>query len=87
MYLAGILALWALLHPPVRGGVGSVRSPMAVAIAHTIRQLAQEPAKPAPPAEPAQAKEPPAQQPEQAERPHGLGADPELALGLRDLCG
>jgi len=65
MYLAGILALWALLHPPVRGGVGSVRSPMAVAIAHTIRQLAQEPAKPAPPAEPAQAKEPPAQQPEQ----------------------
>jgi outer membrane biosynthesis protein TonB len=67
MYLAGILALWALLHPPVLGGADSVRSPMAIAIGHSIRQFlfAQEPEKPAPPAQPAQTQEQPAQQQEQ----------------------
>ena len=66
MYLAGILALWALLHPPLRGGVGSVRSPLAIADAHSIRHsFSQEPANPAPPAAPAQSQEQPAQQPEQ----------------------
>lgn len=71
MYLAGILALWALLHPPVQGGADSVRSPMVIAVGHSFRQFlfAQEPVKPAPPAEPAPAQEQPAQQPEQPKTP------------------
>ena len=73
MYLAGILALWALLHPPVRGGAGSVCSPWAIADAHSIPESpAQEPAKPEPPAEPPQSQEPknpPASNPEAPTQP------------------
>jgi hypothetical protein len=55
MYLAGILALCALLHVPASGHVGGGPSPLAIADATTIRMAAsQEPAKPqTPPAEPA----------------------------------
>jgi hypothetical protein len=48
MYLAGILALCALLHAPIPGGMRSAPSPLAIADAHSIRQSAstQEPSKP-----------------------------------------
>lgn len=72
MYLAGILALWLLLHVPVSGGVGRVRSPLAIADAHSIRQQAsdQEPAKPESPSEPSQSQAPPApSQPQNPQEP------------------
>jgi hypothetical protein len=69
MYLAGILALCALLHAPASGGMGSGPSPLAIADAHSIRQRssAQEPAKPEPPsqASPAQDQSQPPSQPPQ----------------------
>ena len=68
MYLAGILALCALLDASVAGGVGGAPSPLAMADAHSIRQSAptQEPSSPdsASQASPDQAK--PAQPPQEA---------------------
>jgi len=75
MYLAGILALCALLHAPAPGGMGSGPSPLAIPDAHSIRQRSadQEPAKPEPPAKAAPAQDqakppsPPPQEPPQAQ--------------------
>jgi outer membrane biosynthesis protein TonB len=48
MYLAGILALCALLHAPALGSLSSGPSPLAIADAHTLRprNSGQEPGKP-----------------------------------------
>lgn len=74
MYLAGILALCALLHVPASGGISSGRPPLAIADAHTIRQRSsgQEPAKPDSSSQPTPAQDqsqPPTPQPPQAAAP------------------
>ena len=70
MYLAGILALCALLRVPASGDIGSGPSPLAIADAHSIRQQSpgQEPARPDAPAKPTPPQDqskPPSPQPPQ----------------------
>jgi outer membrane biosynthesis protein TonB len=83
MYLAGILALWALLHAPLSGNVRGGPSPFMMADACSIRQSSsgQEPAKPQPPAEPAQSQNQsnPAtgQNPQEPEQPQENPKPPE----------